>query len=275
MLRHHITISFFFAFLFPFLVLAQNGRYESGARTNGMGNTSMTLSDEWSLFNNIGSLADVENTTVFASYQNRYGIVEFNTFTAGFVRPMLGGVLGIGAFRFGDELFNEQKINLGFSNKFGIVSLGVNVNYLQINIEGSGRKGILMIDFGGKASITKHLFFGAHISNLNQAELSEFTGEKVPTVMRAGLSYRPIEGLILNTDIEKELDVDANLKIGLEYQIIDKVQIRTGIKLEPFESSYGLGFDQGKIKINYALRNNPDIGDIHEISLGYQLKNKK
>ena len=255
-----------------FMLLAQNGRYEIGGRVNGMANTSTTLSDEWSIFNNIGALAEVEESVGFMTYQNNFGFTALNTFGAGFVNPILGGVIGFGVFKFGDNLLNEQKINLGFSNKFGLVSLGINVNYLQINIEGSGRKGIMMIDFGGKATISKQLIFGAFVTNINQGELSSFTGEKVPTIMRAGLSYRPIEGLMLNTDIEKELDLEARLKIGLEYKIIDKVKIRTGIKLKPFESSYGIGFDPGKLKINYALRNNPDAGDIHEISIGYKFK---
>jgi hypothetical protein len=261
-----------FIVIFPVILLAQNGRYELGGRANGMANTSMTLSDEWSLFNNIGALAHLEETIAFTSYRNIFGLVELNTFGAGFTKPAFGGVIGVGVFRFGDNFYNDQKINVGFSNKFGLVSLGINVNYVQINVEGAGRKGIMLIDFGGKAIITNQLVFGAFISNINQGELSTISGEKLPTIMRTGLSYRPIEGLMLNTDLEKELDVDANVKIGLEYQIIDKVQIRTGIKLEPFESSYGLGFDQSKLKINYAFRNNPDIGDIHEISLGYRFK---
>ncbi len=263
---------FFIALLFFYYANAQNGRYELGARANGMGNTTVTLSDEMSLFNNIGALADVEETIGFISYQNNFGFAELNTFGAGFVKPMLGGVLGVGVFRFGGNLLNEQKINLGFSNQFGIVSLGLNVHYTQMNIEGAGRKGIMMIDFGGKASITDQLVFGAFVSNINQGNLSESTGETVPTIMRAGISYRPIDELIINTDIEKELDRDALVKIGLEYKIIEKVQIRTGIKLKPFESSFGLGIDQGKMKINYALRNNPNAGDIHELSLGYRFK---
>lgn len=261
-------------FLTPLLLSAQHGRYEFGTRANSMGGTSMTLSDEWSLFNNIGGLADVKQSIIFISYQNKYGIVAFNTFSAGFVKPIFGGVMGIGVFRFGDNLFNEQKVNIGFSNKFGIVSLGLNVNYLQINVKGLGTKGIIMIDFGGKATITKQLIFGAFASNLNQAELSSFTGEKIPTIMRIGLSYRPIDGLMLNTDVEKELNVEASLKIGLEYRIIKKISVRTGIKLKPFESNYGIGFGQKKIDINYAYRNIADIGDIHDVSLGYKFGKK-
>lgn len=256
--------------LIPGDLWAQNGRYDLGARANGMGNASVTLADEWSMFNNIGGLARNENTLGFLTYQNRYGVPEFNTFGGGFVKPLLNGVAGIGVFRFGDDLYNEQKINVGFSNKFGLTSLGLNANYLQYNIEGSGTRGVLTLDFGGLVDITEYLVFGAQVTNINQAKLSPFTGEKVPTVMSAGLSYRPSKELILNAEVEKDLDFDAYFKMGLEYQLVDKVAIRTGLVTEPFESAFGIGFTPSAFDVDYAFKNNPDLGDIHELSITYR-----
>jgi len=245
---------------------AQNGRYDLGSRANAMGNASVTLEDGWSMFNNIGALARIEETKAVVTYQNKYGIPQFNTFGGGFVKPMFNGVVGLGVFRFGDDIFNEQKINLGFSNP----SLGLNVNYLQYNIEGVGSRGVLMLDFGGLATITEEFVFGAQVTNINQAKLSPFTGEKVPTIMTAGLSYRPSQSLMLNAEVEKDLDFDAYFKFGLEYEIIKRLNMRTGLVTEPFESSFGIGFKPSAFDIDYAFRNNPDLGDIHELSIAYR-----
>ncbi|MFY0651754.1 MAG: hypothetical protein JXQ96_06955 [Cyclobacteriaceae bacterium] len=250
----------------------QRGQFDLGARANAMGNASVTLADGWSMFNNIGGLARVENTMAFFTYQNKYGIPEFKTMGGGFAKPLLNGVAGVGVFRFGGDFYNEQKINLGFSNQFGFTSLGLNVNYLQYNIEGQGSKGMVMLDFGGLATITEQLVFGAQITNINQAELSSFSGEKVPTVMTAGLSYRPSEGLMLNAEVEKDLDFDAYFKIGLEYEVIEKLTIRTGLVTEPFESAFGIGFAPSAFDADYAFRNNPNLGDIHELSITYRFK---
>jgi hypothetical protein len=253
-------------------LFAQNGRFDLGARATGMANASVTLGDSWSMFHNIGGLARVENSTAVFSYQNKYGIPEFATFGGAFVKPMLNGVAGIGVFRFGGDLYNEQKINVGFSNQFGFTSLGLNVNYLQYNIEGVGSKGMVMLDFGGLATLTEQLVFGAQVTNINQAELSSFSGEKVPSVMTAGLSYRPQKGLMLNAEIEKDLDFDAYFKIGIEYQIIEKVKIRTGLVTEPFESAFGVGFAPSSFDVDYSFRNNPNLGDIHELSIAYRFR---
>ena len=249
---------------------AQNGRYDLGARANGLGNASVTIGDTWSMFHNIGGLAQVEDATAVFTYQNKYGIPEFKTFGGAFAKPILNGVAGVGVFRFGGDLYNEQKINVGFSNQFGLTSLGLNVNYLQYNIEGVGSRGMVMLDFGGLATTTEEIVFGAQVTNISQAQLSSFSGEKVPTVITAVLSYRPAKGLILNTEIEKDLDFDAYFKFGLEYELIEKIKIRTGLTTEPFESAFGVGFYPSSFDVDYAFRNNPNLGDIHELSITYR-----
>ncbi|MEP2025364.1 MAG: hypothetical protein ABJH98_08735 [Reichenbachiella sp.] len=250
---------------------AQNGNYAMGARSAAIGGTSVTLGDEWSLFNNIGGLANFQEKAIFTSFKNKYGISEFTSLALGAAYPILGGTAGLGMFRFGDDLYNEQRLNLGFSNQFGIVSLGLNVSYYQLNIEGAGSRKTAMIDFGGRAELTEQLYFGAHVSNLNQAKLSTVTDERIPTIMKTGLSYRPSMDLMLNAEVEKEVDKDAVLRLGLEYKILENLSLRTGFKTKPFESSFGLGFYPGKLKADYSYNNNPDLGGIHEISIGYIL----
>lgn len=251
------------------VVIAQNGNYGMGARSAGIGGASITLGDEWSLFNNIGGLANFQEKSIFTSFKNKYGISEFTSLALGGTYPALGGTAGLGMFRFGDNLYNEQRLNLGFSNQFGIVSLGLNVSYYQLNIEGSGSRKTMMFDFGGRAKLTEQLFFGAHVSNLNQAKLSTVTDERIPTIMKTGLSYRPSLDLMLNVEVEKEVDEEATFRLGLEYKILDNLSLRTGFRTQPFESSFGLGFYPGKLKADYSYNNNPDLGGIHEISVGY------
>lgn len=254
---------------FQYAALAQNGDYGMGARSAAIGGASVTIGDEWSLFNNIGGLANFEEKSIFTSFKNKYGISEFTSLALGGTYPMLGGTAGLGMFRFGDDLYNEQRVNLGFSNQLGIVSLGLNISYYQLNIEGAGSRKAMMIDFGGRAQLTEQLYFGAHVSNLNQAKLSTVTDERIPTVMKTGLSYRPSQDLMLNAEVEKVVDEDATFKLGLEYEIIENLRLRTGFRTKPFESTFGLGFYPGKFKADYSYNNNPDLGGIHEISLGY------
>ena len=269
--KNHLFV-YLLVFGVSFTSLSQNGNFTMGARSAGMANASTTLSDEWSSFNNIGGLSYVESISVFATYRNQYEFPEFSTMAVGFVVPVFNGTATVGAFRFGDDLFNQQRVNLGFSNRFGIVSLGANVSYYQVSIQEGGTGNAFLFDFGGHAKLSEQFYFAAHISNLNQAEISEITSERVPTYMKAGISYRPINQLMLNTELEKSIDEDVNLKLGLEYEIVNKVFIRSGIITEPFMSHFGMGFDPGRLAVDYAYSNHSELGGIHQFSFIYRIK---
>lgn len=260
-------------FLSSLSVFAQNGNYAIGARASAIGGAAVTIGDQWSLFNNVGGLAHQANTMAFASYRNKYGVPEFSTVAVGVLHPMLNGVAGLGFFRFGGDLYNEQRVNLGYGHEMGIVSLGLNVSYYQLSIEGAGTTQNIMIDFGGQARLNDQIVFGAHVSNLNQAKLSETTGERIPTIMKTGLSYRPSASLMLNVEAEKEVEKATIVKVGLEYKFLEKFSMRTGFHTQPFESTFGLGFNTDKIGIDYYFGNNPDLGDIHEFTVSYQFSN--
>ncbi|UXP30935.1 hypothetical protein N6H18_11290 [Reichenbachiella agarivorans] len=256
-------------------LFGQNGDYAMGARSSAIAGTSVTISDGWALFNNIGALADAEKIAVFGSYRNLYGIPELSSIAAGATLPIWNGVFGVGVFRYGGDLLNEQRAHMGYSHRLGIVSLGLNLGYYQLNIENGGSTGNLMIDFGGRAELTKHLYFGAHVSNINQAKLSKQTGELVPTYMKTGLSYRPNSDLMLNTEVEKNLDDPLSFKIGMEYQIIEWVALRLGFKTEPFISNFGIGLNPKNLSIDYAYSIHPDLGGINQVSFAYYFGSKK
>lgn len=260
--------------LLSWAAMAQNGDYSIGARSAALAGSSVTLSDEWALFNNIGALADHQKFSVFGSYKNLYGISELSSIAAGVTLPIWNGTLGLGAFRFGGELLNEQRVNLGFSNRFGIVSLGLNTSYYQLNIENGGSSHNFMIDFGGRAEITPKLFFGAHISNINQAKISDNSGELVPTYMKSGISYRPLSSLMINAEVEKNLDDPMILKLGLEYRLVQMLHLRMGFKTEPFNGCFGLGFAPKRIKVDYSYNIHRELGDIHQLSFSYLIGKK-
>lgn len=265
-------VSIFTLILISTSAFSQNGKFDFGARGAGMGGASLTVSDPYSLFNNIGGLGRAENHSTFGGYQNRYGIQQFQVVGAGVIyhRPLVN--TGLGFYRFGDELFSQQRIHLAIGNQFQMVSIGLGIDLLQYSVSTVGAKQTLAIQFGGIAEITPKFLFGAHIFNLNQGELVEETGENIPTVMKVGFSYRPSEELMLNLEVEKELLFDQVIKTGLEYQIIDQVFLRTGFSTQPFLASFGLGFSPNKFQLDYSFSNNSKLGTIQELSIAYCYK---
>ncbi|PIB37439.1 hypothetical protein BFP72_06485 [Reichenbachiella sp. 5M10] len=215
-------------------------------------------------------MTGTHDLTVFGTYRNLYGLSELSSIAAGLCSPLWHGTLGVGAYRYGNQSLHEQRVNLGYSYRLGIVSLGLNLSYYQLSLESNGTRHHYMVDFGGIAEISKQLYFGAHISNINQASIN--VNERVPTYMKTGLSYRPNESLMLNTEVQKNLDDPLVFKIGVEYQVIEMLSLRMGFKTEPFVSNFGLGFSPKRLKIDYAFGIHPDLGDIHQISFAYLIR---
>jgi len=259
-------VIYFLISCIPVLGYSQVADYHCGARSLGIGHADQTVADAWSVFNNIGGISGVEQTTAFFSYVNRYGLESINSMAAGVVASAGGaGNFTLNVFRFGDRAYNEQKLALGYGNKIGFVRLGFQVNYIQLNVEGLGRSDALALEFGGIIELVKKLVFAAHIFNLNIAKLE--ADMFVPVIMQAGLSYRPVKQLMINVAIIYDSERYTNWTGGLEYGIFEKLYLRVGFRAAPSTSYFGLGFYPGRFKIDYAFSRYYDFGFMHEASV--------
>ena len=262
--------------LFWFCAQAASGGNDHvvlGARAAALSNASVCLSDAWSLHNNVSGIARLENPELGAFAENRFGMKAF--ITVAFVGAMkLGETGGLGAelYRFGDKLYNEQQLAIGYAHQLGQVSLGLKADLLQVHVEEFGSKRVVAFSFGGQSEVVPGLVVGAHIYNLNQARLAEFEDERVPTVMKAGLSYRPGKKVMLNVETEKDLERDADFKAGLEYQVIEKLALRTGFSTLKQAASFGVGFMARNFQVDYSLSSQSRLGFSNHVSVGYKFE---
>lgn len=247
---------------------AQSVSTQIGARANGLGYSSAALFDTWGLFNNPASASKLEYATGGFTYDLHPIPSGANRTAAVMALPIPIGVLSAGAYRFGDDLYNEHVFSAGFASRFGIASLGAKVNYIQYRAEGFGSKGVVSLNLGGIAELTPQLSIGAYIVNLNQPEISG--EEKLPTKLVAGLGFKPIEKVFIAAEIEKDLDFDPTWKMGIEYAFHKKFSARTGYNLRPNTGFFGLGFKTKKITIDYALQYSVLLNLSHQASIGYQ-----
>ncbi len=243
-----------------------------GARANGMAYSSACLTDVWALTNNIAGLARTEHATAAFAYHAIPSFKFFNRMAAVFAVPVKTGVAGAGVFRFGDDLYNEQLLSLGFANTFGLASLGLKLNYVQYHAEGMGVSRAFTVSFGGLATLTEQLSFGAHILNVNQPVINEWTGERIPTRLTAGLAFKPSEKVTLTAEIEKDLEYAATWKSALEYWVFRKIAFRTGFNLHPGTGFFGLGFKSRRFDLDYAMQFSDPFGLSHQASITYQFK---
>ncbi|GAB4395636.1 MAG: hypothetical protein OHK0053_05170 [Microscillaceae bacterium] len=260
-------------FLAPLGLLAQTDNALLSPRAVGLGRVSVILADEGAIWSNPAGLTVLEQATITGTYENRFGFSAFQTFALGGVLPFAWpGAAGLSLSRFGDALYNELKIGLGYAHQIDLVSLGFKINYVQVAQQDLDSKGSFAFELGGLVNITPCFVFAAHIYNFNQGQLrAESTeNEALPVVMRAGVGYQFSDNLLLGAEVEKDLDFPASVRVGLEYRIAKPFWVRTGIRTAPFDVHGGLGLRHKRWLFDGAISTQSNLGITFQFSLGYR-----
>jgi hypothetical protein len=273
--------------LTPALLRAQgNGPAGHGGRAQALGNASATLSGEvWAGGNNAAGLGSLTRPTAGAYLENRYLITSLNAAAAAVALPLgvvepaatglparaSHGVLGLGAQRFGGVLYNEMRLGAAYGYRLGVVSIGGRLDMLQVSFQDLGSRRALVASLGGQADILpQRLTLGVHLYNLTQARLASYQDERVPTVLRAGLAYRPGKQVLLLAEAEKDVERAAGLKAGVEYLPVPAVAVRLGYTSLSQQATGGVGLRAGDFQFDYAAGWHSALGLSQYFSVAWQ-----
>jgi len=267
-----LLLALFYCWL-PFSGFSQNGSVFAGGRTAAMAGAGVNLKDVFSVTNNIAGMVGLKKISVGAYAQNRFNLKALSTVTLQGVFPLAkAGAVGLEFSRFGDKLYNEQQIGVGFAHQLGTVSLGLKATLWQVHLEELGSKRTVAFSFGGQSEIIPNLMVGAHIFNLNQARVASYQDERLPTRMTAGLTYKPTPKILLSLQTDKSLTYAADFKAGIEYYIIEKLAFRTGISSAMQSATGGFGFKARSFQLDYALGGHSVLGVSNYLSVSYQFE---
>ncbi|MFD2786963.1 hypothetical protein [Hymenobacter rubripertinctus] len=292
-----VKISIFSVLLIGFSTAAfAQGPGLWGARAAALGQMGAVLADDaWAGAGNAAALGQLNRPAVGVGAENRYLLPTLNTAslvvavpiayrksdaasppTPGVTAAVAGadapryGTVGFTAQRFGGTLYSEQRLGLGYGYQLGTVRVGARVEVLQTSIQGLGSRRVVAASLGGQADIIpRRLTFGATLYNLNQARLAEYQDERLPTVLRAGLAWRPAEKVLLLVETEKDVEQDADFKAGLEYRPLPALALRAGLSTLSSQLTGGVGLRTGAFRIDYAAAWHETLGLSQQVSAAY------
>lgn len=262
-----------------------------GARAAALSNASAAISGEvWAIGNNVAGLGSLNAPTVGFYAENRYFSAALNVAALAVALPVgavtpgatptqpaqaKNGVAGLEVQRFGGSLYNETRAGLGYGYRFGLISLGARVDMLQVSIEGLGSRRVALGSLGGQMELLPNkLAIGVSLYNLNQAKLANYQDERVPTILKAGLAYRPSAQVLLLAETEKDVERDANFKAGLEYRPVPLLAARVGLASLTEQASAGLGLQAKSLELSYAAAYQQNLGFSHHLSVAKTWKGK-
>lgn len=267
-----------FLLLISSTLLAGNENQPAGARRSGLGMAYAGIrGDFWQLFMNPAGMAGLDAPQAGAYFEQRFLLSELNYGTAGFVYPFKARHwVGLDFSGFGFGGYNEARIGAAYATTlFEKLSLGAKVNYSRTSIENYGAAGALFLDLGVSVEVVEGLSLGARVFNANQADLDSEIGEQIPTTLDIGGAYQVTDRVLFVVDVQKQVNFPVSLRGGIEYGVLDFLQVRAGVSTEPVTLNFGLGLNYKGVQFDFSNQLHEYLGYTPSISLSYRFKSSK
>ncbi|MEM1136764.1 MAG: hypothetical protein AAGI07_13080 [Bacteroidota bacterium] len=266
-----------YLFLVPFSANAQIYDTHFGAETEGMGGAVTSNYSTDALFNNIAGISQNDQISLISSLQSRFSGI-FNTVGFGINCPTSFGNFGFTVARFGDKLYNEQQVSIGYAYELAGVSFGLRAKLWQVNAQNQGTLFVPIFDFGVITQLSKQIWLGGAVNNLTQSGFqTETNTERLPARIAIGISYLPQAKVKFNIDIVKAILFPVSIHTGIQYALTEKLLVRTGLSSLARNYHFGASLKLKKITCDYAFSTHPHLGTSHQLTLATQFKtlNKK
>lgn len=263
-----------FIFYFPTILFAGGEPQTNGGRSLALGNSSVTLSDPFSVFNNQGGMAFLKDISIGLFTERKFLLSDIGYNAFGFTLPTKSGVFGVSAGYFGFDLYNEKKAGLAYSRLLTEnIAAGIQCDYLGTSIAEYGNASAFTFEAGMMVKIGDKITTGAHVFNPVRVS-SGIAGEKIPTTLDIGISYEPDKKVLLTTEAFKDIDQPAQFRAGVEYRIADALHLRCGIQTNPSIYTFGVGINVKNLKIDLASQYHPVLGITPGVALVYSFAKK-
>ena len=230
-----------------------------GAREIALGQATSALQDtDWSMFGNPALMSEDERSVSFFGVRY-FGFADVTDMAFAGSYPAKFGVIGVGAHRYGDDLFNENRLRLGYKNSFAGFHFGAILNYSHVAFGGGyASAGAVGVDVGLAAPIVSDLWIGAKATNIKQPEYGSKNNEKLPRELSIGLSYQLSDIALFTSDVVKDVQFPISYRGGVEVSIIKNFVGRAGITVEPLTFAGGFGYSGDFWAVNVAVQRHED-----------------
>lgn len=244
-----------------------------GARSAGLGATSITFTDVYSVYNNPGAFGALEKTAVGVNYENRYLLKELSTQALAFgYHTDKNGNFGLHFQQYGFELYREMQVGLSYGLKlFNRFYGGFGLNFHRIHLaENYGNRNTASGSIGVLYKATDNLHFGVRVLNLSRTKLADDQDERLPTTFGMGITYYFSENVLWNIEAEKTIVQPLNIKTGLEIHPHEILYLRLGVNSYPFQSSFGFGLNLDQLQFDLATTWHSTLGMSPSAGLTYR-----
>ncbi len=244
---------------------AQFENTDVGARPTALGGAFTSLSDNsLAIFYNPAGLGQVKYREFAAFYSPApFGLTDLSTASLSYSEPLSFGTIGAAFKTYGFELYRENNFIVSYGNSYkNKIYYGANINVYNLHIQNYNNATAFGLDIGAMAYIAKFLQWGFFGKNITGTKIGE-AKEKIAQVYRSGFTFQPEEKLRLIGEIEKDVKYPLSVRGGLEYSVIDFLDLRFGVGSQPAIFSAGVGINYNIFSFDYSFTKSEDLGFTH------------
>lgn len=266
----------FLLLLFGILFASESGGqnlHQAGSRSQALAGATVVLSDCWSVYGNQAGLAGLTRSQFGLSLYNRFLVKELSLRAGFFVLPVQSSVLALSLSQFGVNPFRQEKIGFAFARQLSPrLSAGLQFNYYRMFLPEQNRSaGSAGLELGFQYLLNDRLVAGLHVLNPYQTGIKTLTGFfNYPTLLNLGVRIHLTDSFLLISELENELNHQLAVRAGMEYVLLEKLVLRTGISGKPYQLAAGIGFQVKKLTIDLAGSSHQYLGSSPSVSLQYQ-----
>jgi hypothetical protein len=260
---------FVFILLLPAISFSSEPEKFPGARASGLGNSSIALSDPWSLFNNQAGLGWQRSYWGGVYQENRYFMKELSYSSLGGCIPVKPGTIGVGLTHFGFSQFSQSRFGLSYGMMLSRkVAAGVGLNYHRVHLAGEyGSAECITAEGGIIYQPLDKIAIGAHVFNPSHSSLGR--SQSLPAVFGIGLAYHPVDYVLITLQGDDNTQSSPTFRTGVEYSPVRSLSIRAGLSSNPMTLAFGLGWRVKAICFDLAFSYHAVLGYTPYISLAY------
>jgi hypothetical protein len=260
--------------LFIFSTLTAYGgdpyRISAGAGEAGAGFVCIMKNGFWSSFHNQALLPFNNSFSAGFNYENRFGIKELATRTAGLSLP--AGKASIGGIysHFGYSDFYRDMTGLACGLKLsGKMSAGVQLDYFSEKASGEySHTEFLTCEAGLVITASEKTRIGFHVFNPVPNSIRK---NSLPSTLRIGAGTNLSKLLFAGAEAEMSSGSRFIFRTGFEYEAFKKLWFRGGFCTENNSFSFGLGYLLKIVQMDLGFVTHDKLGGTSSISMIFKI----
>lgn len=263
----NLFLKLIFGFLiFTFDLSAIFNRGQNSASLVGRGNCgNANFAIENILLNPASSKIQYDFKTDFFISNGLFDLKELNYKGISLNKNFDDYNLQFSLLNFGDAKYNELSSIINLSKSFNEkYFIGLNFILNSLKIENYGNANSISNDFGFIYKFNENFNFGFSFSNIFNSTIGE-SRIPIPQVYSIGINYSLDNNSFLEWNLESSDEIKN--KIGVEYELLHFLKIRSGVETNPQTEYFGFTIKNNFCEIDYSISINNYLGNTNTYSI--------